>query len=198
MALAHRWLTLLLVALLLLPVAASARAQEPTPTPVALASLMPGASAFGKNWLIRDYVPYAAEEDSFTDGYGTFYGGPYGKRVMITILRNKPDRTSMNDAWEQVTAWVEADTADESFRIDPNRVIALSRAALPPGVADARRIDGTDWFMAMPMCTGAYAINPDLLIYTRVFGNIALTSGSNDGVNDCDNIAALIASHYPG
>ncbi len=194
----HRRRTLLLALLLILPtIAASARAQDPTPTPTALATFMPGESAFGKEWLIRDYYPFAAGEDYFSGGYGTFYGGPHGKRVMIVILRNKPDRVSVNAAWEHVTAWVDADIASNSFTIEPGRAAELAAAPLPPGVDDAKRIDGTDWFMFQPICTGAYAIDPDLVIYIRASGRVTLTSGSNDGINPCDNIAASIAGLYP-
>ncbi|MGH2552050.1 MAG: hypothetical protein ACRDHN_21895, partial [Thermomicrobiales bacterium] len=103
-----------------------------------------------------------------------------------------------NEAWDLLSGWIDDDAFNNLFSVDFGRESALEDEDLPAGVADAVRIDGTDGFMNYPLCSGAYAIEPDLMVFIRAQGRITLTAGANAGINACDKIAGFVASQYPG
>jgi hypothetical protein len=193
----RRLLVVLVGVLLLAP--STVLAREATPSAAApLASLLPGQEVFGKQWISLPYTPYAADETYFTDGIGTFYGGTSGARVTISLFRNETARSSITQAWDLLATWIAADTYNDAYDVEYTSQDDLSHEALPPGIDDAMRIEGTDSFMWLPFCAGAYAIDPDVMFYVRAQGRITLTTGPNDGMNDCDDIAAFIANRYRG
>jgi len=188
-----------MLVVLLAPVGAVA--QEATPTAsyesqYPLSQIMPIAATFGPGWTEDSYLPNATNNDYIADGFGRYFGGPAGRRVMIVILQNKTNRASSNDAWDLVTGWVDRDQYDDQFDIPSGRRIELDEMPLPAGVVDAERVDGTEYFLFEPMCGGSYAVDPDLLIYVKAQGAVELTDGASTEINACDDIAAYIAGKY--
>jgi hypothetical protein len=188
----RRWLVVLVGVLMVIPGVAMAQSSP-------LLDVMPENTIFDGDWNAFHYVPGIIGSEQgldFLDGYGTFFGGPNGTRTQIVVLQNKPGRAAQNGAWEIVTGWVDRDIYSDEFDISYSSESDMDELPLPEGVADAKRVTGTDHFGDIPFCSGAFAIDPDLIAYIRVQGSVDLISPIEGGENVCDDLATVIASSY--
>lgn len=166
---------------------ASPQANSPS-----MVHLLPAASNVGDGWMISKKVtPVASQEAPFIDGVTAIYLGPSGQRATISILRNSQGREAMYSAWSATASWFRAVLNVWNFEFDPARQEEMEGNKIPPGVADAIRIDGQVRYYEVPMCVSGYAIDPDLTVRVLFEGTI---DGVSAQFNSCDRVAELIAN----
>lgn len=188
-----RIILMLLIALAALPVVPGS-AQDPTPEPgPEAARLLPEAVAFGDGWNLTQTVnpsiltPYSFEmtPDVFREGAAGIYTGPNGSRIIIVSLLITENRVAIRQSWEDATGIM--DVASSGVSTDYERDQALETMEAPAGCAEAKRIEGTERFVLLPMGGTMCAVDPDGILVAIVSGDF----GEQVGVTASDAVIDL-------
>lgn len=181
-----------LIALAALPVVQGS-AQDPTPEPgPEAARLLPEAVAFGDGWELTQTVnpsiltPYSFEmtPDVFREGAAGISTGPNGSRIIIASLLITENRVAIRQSWEDATGLLNA--ASSGISTDYERDQALETMEAPAGCAEAKRIEGTERFVLLPMGGTMCAVDPDGILIAIISGNFDEQAGvaASDAVID--------------
>ena len=181
-----------LTALMMLPISVVG-AQDPTPEPGPdAARLLPGAIAFGDGWELTQTVnpsvltPYSFEmtPDVFREGAAGIYTGPGGSRIVIVSLLITENRVAIRQSWEDATGILNA--ANSGVSTDYERDLALETMEAPARCAEAKRIEGTERFVLLPMGGTMCAVDPDGILIAIVSGDFDEQAGvaASDAVID--------------
>ena len=188
----------LFVALLLSVLALSAspvRAQDPTPEPGPNASrLLPDASALGDGWhssetvnpdLLARYY-FEMSPDVFREGAARIYVGRNGSRIVVVSLLITENRVAIRQSWEDATLLLDAVSSDTST--DYQRDEALQSMDVPAGCVEAKRIEGIEDFVLLPVGGTMCAIDPDAILISVVFGDF----NEQTGVEASDAVVGVV------
>jgi hypothetical protein len=161
-----------------------AAAQDPTPEPGPNATkLLPEASALGAEWTLSETVSpdllarYSFEmtPDVFREGAASIYLGPDGARIAVVSLLITENRVAIRQSWEDATQLLDNVRSDAST--DYTRDEALETMDPPAGCVEAKRIEGIQDFVLLPLGGTMCAIDPDVILIAIVFGQFADQTG---------------------
>jgi hypothetical protein len=179
---------LALFALLAGPVSA----KEDPPSDPDAAALLPGASAVGDGWQLVYTGGLELSPESFRGGAVGTYTGPAGARVVLAVMLVTDSRVAVRRSWEEANELYRRYGGE--LRYEDERDEILDRMPLPPGCAEAKRIDGVARQLGLttgiPMGLTLCAADPDLILLAIVTGEV----GGLTGYEASDAIAALVLS----
>ena len=165
-----------LIGLLIGP-AIPASAQDPTPEPGPnAAKLLPDEGAFGDAWILSETVSpdllarYSFEmtPDVFREGAANIYVGPNGSRIAVVSLLITENRVAIRQSWEDATQLLDNVRSDTST--DYTRDEALETMDPPAECVEAKRIEGIQDFVLLPVGGTMCAVDPDVILIAVVFG----------------------------
>lgn len=168
-------------------------AQEPTPEPgPEAAQILPDADAFGEGWTKTQTVnpsilarySFEMTPDVFREGAAGIYTGPTGSRIVVVSLLITENRVAIRQSWENATKLLDA--VNFGVSTDYERDRALETMAAPQGCAEAKRIEGLERFVLLPVGGTMCALDPDGILIAIVSGNFDEATGvtASDAVID--------------
>ena len=178
-----RWLVPVVLSLLVLS-AAPVSAQDPTPEPGPNAArMLPEANAFGDGWSLSQTVnpdllarySFEMTPDVFREGAAGIYVGPNGSRIVVVSLLITENRVAIRQSWEDATKLL--DSVSSRAITDYQRDQALETMDPPADCVEAKRIEGIENFVLLPLGGTMCAIDPDVILIAVVLGDFAEQTG---------------------
>lgn len=178
-----RLLFVVALSLVMLPIS-STNAQDPTPEPGPnAAKMLPDANAFGDGWSLDETVSpdllarYSFEltPDVFREGAAGVYVGPDGSRIVIVSLLITENRVAIRQSWEDATKLLDAVGTRSSTDYTRDKVLKTMEA--PTGCVEAKRIEGIENFVLLPVGGTMCAVDPDGILIGIVLGQFGEQTG---------------------
>ena len=160
------WLSILTIVLFLPSVAT---AQSTPEAPAGVGGYLPESEDFGVLWRSTGpWTPTIVDQDYAVRAAGVEFVGDLGQRARVMIIRHRQNRASIGQAWRTVTAWIDDTLSNREFDFSSSANGEPDAENPPAGTVDAYRIAGYMTYYPLYVCTGAYAIDPDIRVYVRL------------------------------
>lgn len=188
----RRLIWMVIVAAMLVPGMATAQS-TPEAMHDGVAGYLPEDEDIGVLWhWSGPWEPTITDAEYIVDAAGAEYVGDLGQRARIIIVQHQRSRAAVSEAWGNVTAWADWYADNGEFELDSEP----RTAGAPDGTIDAYRYAGRLTLYPLNVCIGAYAIDPDIMVFVRFESSVY---GSREpAVVRCDAIASDVAARVAG